>query len=182
MTRKGKGDIMWNEKEHPRDILGRFTKKEIDNMTAYDLKEIILSSQKSEYPKNTHIILSRYINSSEPIYEYAKRIQHIEGYEDQVIHGDKYGFEINDLSGKSAAQYTAQEFADVLREDPNYHGGNIRLISCETGSGEDCVAQELADILGVDVLAPSDKIYLSPDGTMKIGKTGSGKWILFRKR
>ena len=161
---------MWNEKDHPRDILGRFTKKEIDDMTADELKEIILASQRSEYSKKKAIMLSRYINSSDPIYEYASRIQRIEGYEDQVIHGDSYGFEINDLDGKTAVQYTAQEFADVLREDPNYHGGNIRLISCETGSGVNCVAQELADILGVDVLAPSDKIYLSPDGTMQVGK------------
>ena len=35
---------MWNEKEHPRDILGRFTKKEIDNMTADALKAYIIES------------------------------------------------------------------------------------------------------------------------------------------
>ena len=44
MTRKGKGDIMWNDKDHPRDILGRFTKKEIDDMTADELKAYILES------------------------------------------------------------------------------------------------------------------------------------------
>ncbi|MBQ5320829.1 MAG: hypothetical protein J6K88_02020 [Oscillospiraceae bacterium] len=132
--------------------------------------------------KNKGLELSRYVNSSDRLYEYARNITPLDGYEDQVIHGDKYGFEIRDLDGKTASVYTPREFAEILRRDPNYHGGNIRLISCYAGAEDGNAAQALANQLGVDVLAPNDVVIVYPDGSMKIGYDGKGKWILYRKR
>ena len=187
---------MWEEEKHPRDEQGRFTSKakEFEGMSADELKAYILSNSIGEknitaekssvlsINLNNGLILSRYVNSSEKLYQYAKNIKPIDSFEDQVIHGDKYGFEINDLEGLAAAEYSAKEFADILKSDPNYHGGNIRLISCNTGADEGIVAQTLADCLGVDVLAPNDVVIVYPDGTMKVGIDGNGKWILFKKR
>ena len=73
------------------------------------------------------------------------------------------------------------KFADILKDDPNYHGGDIRLISCEAGAEDGFAAQNLANYLGVNVLAPSDVVIVYPDGTMKVGYDGKGKWILYRK-
>lgn len=126
--------------------------------------------------------LSIYVNSNDKLYEYARNITPLDGYEDQVIHGDKFGFEIRDLDGKTASFYTPREFAEILRQDPNYHGGNIRLISCYAGAEDGIAAQALANQLGVDVLAPSDVLIVYPDGSMKIGYDGKGKWILYKKR
>lgn len=64
---------------------------------------------------------------------------------------------------------------------------------CSTGKGENCIAQKIADILGVDVLAPTEDVYIDYNG--EIFLTGSramaamwnlgeevvqtGKWIVF---
>lgn len=131
--------------------------------------------------KESGSVVSTYVNSSDNLFEYAKEITPIEGFEDQIIHGDKLGFEIRGLDGETVSKYTPREFAEILKEDPNYHGGNIRLISCETGAKDGIVAQSLANILGVDVLAPSDIVIVYPDGSIKIGFDGKGKWILYKK-
>jgi len=132
--------------------------------------------------KSQGVELSRYVNSNDKLYEYAQNIPPLEGYEDQIIHGDKNGFEVRDADGKTVSVYTPREFAEVLRQDPNYHGGNIRLISCYTGAEDGIAAQALANQLGVDVLAPNDVLIVYPDGSMKIGHDGNGKWILYGKR
>ena len=38
---------MWEEKEHPRDKQGRFTKKDFADMSADELKAYILSSNEA---------------------------------------------------------------------------------------------------------------------------------------
>ena len=128
------------------------------------------------------ITLSTYVNSSDKLNEYSKNITPIDGFEDVVIHGNAFGFEIRDLDGNVASKYTPSEFADILQKDPHYHGGAIRLISCETGVGEFCAAQRLADKLNVDILAPSDMVFVDMDGNITIGKRGDGKWILFKPK
>ena len=138
----------------------------------------ILSMPKAE----ESITLSIYVNSNDDVYRYAKNITPIEGYEDQVIHGDKYGFEIRDLNDNVSSAYTPEEFAEILKEDPNYHGGNIRLISCSSGVEDGNAAQALADALGVDVLAPTKDVFICLDGSMKVGENNEGRWILYKKR
>ena len=63
-------------------------------------------------------------------------------------------------------KYSAFEFAEMLRNDPEYHGGNIRLLSCSAGAGENSIAQQIADILGVDVLAPTEDLYVNSKGEL----------------
>ena len=128
---------------------------------------------------------SRYFNSSYILYEYSKKVKPIDGYEDIAIHGDWSGFSINDSNGNEIESYTPKEFAEILKEDPNYHGGNVRLLSCETGSKGAVAAQQLADALNVDVLAPTDVLFIDFNGKMTIGPdeyTNSGDWKLFKPR
>lgn len=136
--------------------------------------------------ENSGIIsASRYFNSSDILYEYSKKVKPIDGYEDIAIHGDRSGFSINDSNGNEIESYTPKEFAEILKEDPNYHGGNVRLLSCETGSKGAVAAQQLADALNVDVLAPTDVLFIDFNGKMTIGPdeyTNSGDWKLFKPR
>lgn len=136
--------------------------------------------------ENSGIIsASRYFNSSDILYEYSKKVKPIDGYEDIAIHGDWSGFSINDSNGNEIESYTPKEFAEILKEDPNYHGGNVRLLSCETGSKGAVAAQQLADDLNVDVLAPTDVLFIDFNGKMTIGPdeyTNSGDWKLFKPR
>lgn len=127
--------------------------------------------------------MSKYINSSDDLYEIAKNIKPIDGYEDIVIHGDSTGFEIRGKDDVTVSQYSPREFADILREDPNYHGGNIRLISCESGKGDLCAAQMLANQLQVDVMAPNKLAWVFPNGEIVIGETefeNTGEWVVFK--
>ena len=78
--------------------------------------------------------------------------------------------------------------ADVIRARRDYSPGTpIRLFSCSTGreDGGDCIAQRLANELGVQVTAPTDKLWLWPDGTVAIGRElgdNDGEWITFNPR
>lgn len=153
------------------------------NFEEFRRKYIPASVANSE---NSGIIsASRYFNSSDILYEYSKKVKPIDGYEDIAIHGDWSGFSINDSNGNEIESYTPKEFAEILKEDPNYHGGNVRLLSCETGSKGAVAAQQLADALNVDVLAPTDVLFIDFNGKMTIGPdeyTNSGDWKLFKPR
>lgn len=78
--------------------------------------------------------------------------------------------------------------ADIVRARRDYEPGTpIRLYSCSTGRATDgaCFAQRLADELGVPVTAPTDKVWLWPDGSVAIGQKlgdNDGEWITFRPR
>ena len=47
------------------------------------------------------------------------------------------------------------DFARMLKSNPDYHGGDIRLFACSAGKYDDGAAQLLADQLNV-------KLYVKP--------------------
>ena len=68
----------------------------------------------------------------------------------------------------------------IWKEDPRFSTENgVRLISCSTGQGKDCIAQQLANILQCEVKAPNDEIRVRPDGSYYIGYFGLGNWQIF---
>ena len=113
--------------------------------------------------------------------EAATKISPIEGYTDVVIHGtpDSFGVWHN---GKW--EYIDQRsLTNFLKNNPEYKGGPVRLISCSTGAKSDGIAQQLANKLGVEVMAPSDTLYIYPNGSTVIGPnpyTNSGSWESFK--
>ena len=126
--------------------------------------------------------LSRYLNSSDKLFEYSRKVKPIDGYEDVFIHGDKNGFALREKNGNEHTYLTPREFAELLKEDPNYNGGDIRLFACETGADGAMAAKALATQLGVNVLAPSDIIWIDFEGNYIIGPdkyTNNGKWIKY---
>lgn len=61
----------------------------------------------------------------------------------------------------------------------------MRLLACSTGridSDGNCVAQELADRLGVTVSAPNDTLFVNADGSMSVGAFGDGGFVEFSPR
>ncbi|MBD5461986.1 MAG: RHS repeat-associated core domain-containing protein, partial [Lachnospiraceae bacterium] len=112
--------------------------------------------------------------------EAAKSISPVEGYTDVAVHGtpDSFGVWHN-----GNWEYIDQRsLATFLKNNPEYNGGAVRLISCSTGAKSDGIAQQLANKLGVDVLAPSNTLYIFQDGSTVIGPnscTNTGKWELF---
>lgn len=94
--------------------------------------------------------------------------------------------------------YTGIEAADMIRNSQAFNGQNIRLISCQTGAnGENSIAQQIADELGVDVMAPTEIVTVEPvEGKMFISNNDiltrlwirgenvieTGKWVIFKPR
>ena len=47
----------------------------------------------------------------------------------------RYSLVFKDMNGDES-NVSAKEFVDILKQNPDYKGGNIRLIACEVGAGE----------------------------------------------
>jgi len=87
-----------------------------------------------------------------------RNLHPITGYHDVFTHGSPTS--VTDDLGEDL---TAKELAEIIRASGQWDGKEaIRLVSCETGSGP--FAQELADELGVPVLAPLKKVCSSNSG------------------
>jgi len=69
------------------------------------------------------------------------------------LHGNAHTFRVgrHDLD--------AGQLAALIRKDDNWRGRPLLLVSCETGRGDDPIAQKLANELGVAVTAPTELAY-----------------------
>lgn len=138
-----------------------------------------------------------YLNRSTEFYERMSKVKPLPDYQDFGIHGDQdgYAFAYTDASGEDIGKWTqvsVREFAAMILSNPDYRGGPIRLLACSTGKHPDGAAQQLANYLGVEVLAPNKDLYIFDDGTYNLAsseweskmiKKGelreTGKWIPF---
>ncbi|TXC95289.1 hypothetical protein FS847_23920 [Streptomyces sp. ISID311] len=112
------------------------------------------------------------------------------GYHDVVIHGNDRGFfepgrvNAHDKSFSGGNTHPVQ-IAEAIRNNPSYDGGPVRLISCHSGTngaGVDSVsaAQQVANELGVPVMAPTNKVGVMPDlGTQQPTIYLDGYWRTF---
>ncbi len=124
---------------------------------------------------------TRFLNRMDPLWENASKIEPIEGYQDIVCHGDTISLIYKDAYGNEV-NVSVYEFAEILKNSPAYEGGPIRLIACEAGADGSVVAQTLANKLGVEIMAPTDRVHVYPDGEMVIGPdewTNTGTWRIF---
>ena len=140
--------------------------------------------------------LSRaYMNKEDDSFPYFKKIAVVDGFENLLCHGTK-----NTLYHESnigiGTEYNAREVADIIKNDENLSGKNIRLLACNTGELTDGIAQQLADELGVKILAPSEKLWINENGDLFISNSKplaemwyagekvyeTGKWVLFEPR
>lgn len=110
-------------------------------------------------------LTSKFVNSSDQLFRNADKIKPIEGYDDIAIHGSPSNLIINGIDGEEWT-YNAKEAAEMIRNAADFHNRPIRLISCRTGFGENCIAQQLADELCVNVLAPTEVVNVDVDGEM----------------
>lgn len=111
---------------------------------------------------------------------YVRNVPSKKGYYDVALHGSPTSVE---FFGEPIDAYL---LANIIRNRKDYEKGTkIRLLSCNTGNTEstgDCVAQIVANELGVQVEAPTDIIYVFLDGSFEIGITDSGEMKLFYPR
>ncbi|MEU6364252.1 hypothetical protein ABZ876_00590 [Streptomyces sp. NPDC046931] len=96
------------------------------------------------------------------------------GYHDVVVHGNPQGYfepgrinpAGNDFPG---GESHPSHIVDAIRNNPNYDGGPVRLISCHSGTVDPSAdalpaAQQVANQLGVPVKAPTKKVGIMRGG------------------
>ena len=121
-----------------------------------------------------------FFGKQDPLYIEAFSIEEEIGYEDIYAHGSPTSIQIN--NNGVVKDYNAKEFAEYLK-DNNYSGNDIRLASCETGKGDNSFAQQLSEILNIQVKAPDSDVYYIPDeGTLFVGSPykNVGNWRIFK--
>lgn len=111
-----------------------------------------------------------------------RRVAKESDFYDVVAHGAP---EYMEFFGKGINHNTLKQ---ILEGRSDYHGENIRLISCSTGWADDngnCFAQRLADVMNVEVKAPNRLLYIHTDGTISVGSNPykmNGEMVVFHPR
>ncbi|THA33092.1 hypothetical protein E6W17_32055 [Streptomyces sp. A1547] len=104
------------------------------------------------------------------------------GYYDVIVHGGPHDFGPTIDAWAKGENFDHRVLASLIKQDPNWGGSPIRLLSCNTGCDGSTAAQNLANSLGVRVMAPSEIIWARPNGVLRIspkpyGRTG--EWRIF---
>ena len=142
--------------------------------------EMLMQQWQQELDKTGEVLIlsTRFLNKNDILWRNADNISPIDGYQDIVCHSDQFSFTFKDADGVETS-VSVQEFAEILQSSPVYENRPIRLVACEAGADGAITAQYLANYLGVEVLAPTDVVYVYPDGIIKIGDNNSGSWKKF---
>lgn len=83
--------------------------------------------------------------------------------------------------GSEEANMSARLLANLIRHSKGYNGQKIRLLSCSTGlsaDGQYSFSEELANALGVEVIAPNMVLYIFDNGKMQVGDYGEGEFVI----
>ena len=135
-------------------------------------------------------IIERAVSEEKPIFaedtdvnkfaSYVRNVPKKKGFYDVALHGNPTSTE---FFGETIDAYM---LSNIIRNRNDYiKGTKVRLLSCNTGNTEstgNCVAQIVANELGVQVEAPTDIIYVNPDGTFTIGDYDDGFMKIFYPR
>ena len=103
---------------------------------------------------------------------YMEKVEKEGNYFDVALHGTPTAVKYN------GQLISARDLAKIIRHTKNFSRQNgVRLLSCSTGKGENCFAQNLANALGCNVKAPCDVLRVSPSG--KLFVDGNAGWKVF---
>ena len=122
---------------------------------------------------------ARLVGKGDPLLSASSKVKPIANHYDVVIHGDPDSFHV--LHNESWVKIDHRALATYI-EKSDYAGGPIRLISCKAGFSETGIAQDLANKLGTEVIAPTDTAWIHSSGKITIGRTAlrdTGQWNRF---
>jgi len=115
--------------------------------------------------------------------EYASKATPLSGYTDVIIHGNPETDKVSVFHNGKWQDIDQRRLVTYIKKDTGYESGAIRLISCSTGSKE--FAQNLANKMGVNVMAPSDTVWAHSNGKLTIGPKSyinNGTWKIFKPK
>lgn len=132
--------------------------------------------------KNNSIIKLQinYFSPSDPLYVEAFSMEEEEGFVNICMHGSPQS--VQRLIDGVPTNFTASEFAELLKNNKKYNGEDLKLLSCSTGKGDNSFAQQLSKELGIRVKAPDDDVYYAvEEGVAFVGASygNTGKWRIF---
>lgn len=120
-------------------------------------------------------IINEAINADRPFYAKDLRrvydtygVKAMEGCYDVLIHG-----------APTFVEYEHKYILDsetlyyIISGRKDYKADDIRLLACSTGKADvkgNCVAQDLANMLGVRIYAPIDTLNIHPNGVLTVGE------------
>ena len=145
-----------------------------NNKLTFETKGGIIRPYEIKLPREDRKrIIARGISEEKPIFavdteinkfaSYVKNIPKKKDFYDVALHGAPTSAE---FFGERIDAYT---LANIIRNRKDYvKGGKIRLLSCSTGNTEstgNCMAQILANELGVEVEAPTQTLWVNEDGS-----------------
>ena len=116
---------------------------------------------------------------NDPLIENSKKVIPKDGFFDVAMHGSPTAVAF----GTRETNMSPRLLASVIRHSEDYHGENIRLLSCFTGlriNDDYCFAEELANALGVIVEAPDMEVYTDPKGNISVGEDNEGHMIPYK--
>jgi len=93
-------------------------------------------------------------------------------WDNVIVHGTSDGFKVN---GNKIAP---KDFASMMYERGYKAGTPVRLVSCWTGLYEDGAAYELSQHLKAPILAPTNEVGITSQGSFLIN--GGGNWQYFK--
>ena len=119
---------------------------------------------------------ANYMSSDDTFLKYIRKRKDVDpdGKFDLIAHGTSNSIEI-EHNGKKIL-VNSRTVAKLLKQNKDYKGQDIRLLSCNTGYLNHGFAQNLANKLNVTVWAPSDYLWVYSNGVHVIAaKTKSGQ-------
>ncbi|WP_328953430.1 LamG-like jellyroll fold domain-containing protein [Kitasatospora purpeofusca] len=119
--------------------------------------------------------MARFADPSDGLYKNAARVKRLPGYFDVFMHGGPFSVSPTFAGAEAGGEINAGALAVMMRE-AGYVGGPVRLCSCQTGATTGTFAQDLANVLGVPVKAPTGYLYVHPNGRMTVGRQGAAVW------
>lgn len=119
------------------------------------------------------------IGAGDRLAEAATWVKPQQGVFDVIVHGSEDMFHV--LHNGKWVEIDQRTLSTFIQKN-GYAGEPIRLISCSTGACSTGVAQNLANKLGAQVIAPSDTVWIHSNGNLTIGNSATnntGVWNSF---
>lgn len=120
-----------------------------------------------------------YMKPTDNFSRFIKRRRDIDanGFYDIIAHGNEVSIAIQHNGQTIPIDHRIA--AQLFKQDKQYKGQAIRLLSCSTGKLDTGFAQNLANKLNVPVQAPTDILWAKPSGRYYVtaGKIINGKLV-----
>lgn len=106
-----------------------------------------------------------FLNKRDQLFRNAMDIKPIDGFDDLVCHATALYFVNRDIRGNEEL-ITPEEMAHDLKLFYNNKVPNLRLISCNAGVFDNGLAQQMANLLHVKILAAKGIVATMPENKM----------------